>query len=259
MGAFQYKKVPKVQYDVHVYSSGNKSGKGKSGKTKGNNSSVKSKYDENLWKNRIVEAATKAKERGQTPAGMERYIDELLEPKLPWKQLLMKYITREIPHDYTWMRPSKKSFATGIYMPSIVREGMELVTTVDTSGSMGRHELSEAMGEISAICQAYPFIKMTVIICDAQVHRTYDVTPYNTQELKKMVLQGGGGTSHVPVYNWLEKNKPNARLVINLTDGYTDFPPNDKGFNSIWVISSSSEAESSIPFGTVLKLPSMRK
>ena len=243
-----YDKIPKeyVGFDYHIYGNG-----------KGNDkkeTTAQKKYRKNQWKNRICEAVQRAKQKGNVPAGMKRYIDELLEPKIHWKTLLMKYITKEIPFDYGWNRPSKKSISAGVYLPSIIKESMQLIVSIDTSGSMGKKDLAEAFGEIIGIIRAYPFVKMTAIVCDAEIHRVYELTNTNADEVKKLALEGGGGTSHIPVYNWIKDNKPMARLLINLTDGYTTFPNDDLGINSLWVITSNGCDEKNIPFGRVIKI-----
>ncbi|MHA1470598.1 MAG: DUF2201 family putative metallopeptidase, partial [Candidatus Asgardarchaeia archaeon] len=60
--------------------------------------------------------------KGNVPKGMERLVEELLEPKLNWKALLRKYIIQEIPTDYTYQKRSKHSIATGFYMPATKKD-----------------------------------------------------------------------------------------------------------------------------------------
>lgn len=78
-------------FDEHIYGKGDKKkGGGKDGEGEQN------------WKQIVTEAYTMAKNRGLTPLGVDRQIDEILETKLNWRELLYKHITNTIPHDYTY-------------------------------------------------------------------------------------------------------------------------------------------------------------
>ena len=85
----------------------------------------------NKWKKSFSEASVYAKQQGKLPKGMDRLLDIVLNQKVNWKHLLYKYLTRTLPYDYTYSRPSKKSFSSGFYMPSILRESIEVVVSVE--------------------------------------------------------------------------------------------------------------------------------
>ena len=57
---------------------------------------------ENEWRNRLEEAYISAKQRGNVPNGLERYIDELKKSQVNWKALLRRYLQATIPNDWTW-------------------------------------------------------------------------------------------------------------------------------------------------------------
>lgn len=93
----------KGQFDNHIFGKGSCKGDDGDDNKKGNSTSDKGIGGKPPdWKKVLAEAATIAKQRGNIPAGMERLIGELLNPKVSWKEMLYKYITREIPHDYTY-------------------------------------------------------------------------------------------------------------------------------------------------------------
>lgn len=249
---------------VTVAICGNGDGKSKSGKGQGKSfgfdehifgqkpTDSEQRKDERDWQKRLVEATTYAKQRGNLPAGMERIVGDILEQKVNWKQLLYRYITNTIPHDYTYSYPSKKSQATGFYMPSIKKEEIDVVVAIDTSGSIGQKELNDFMGEIVAIAKSFNNLKMTAIICDCEVKDVIEVTNGGVARLLETKIKGGGGTSHIPVYDWVAENKPTARLIVNFTDGFTTFPPVTPLQNTIWVISGGDGKN--IPFGEVIKV-----
>jgi len=88
-------------FDQHIFGDG--SGKDGMGKGKGKKlSQAQVDRIKKNWEKKLTEAVTFAKQRGVLPAGMERRLDELLNSKVSWKEKLYKYITNQIPHDYTW-------------------------------------------------------------------------------------------------------------------------------------------------------------
>jgi predicted metal-dependent peptidase len=176
------------------------------------------------WREIISNATTYAKKVGQLPAGMERYIDDILGGKINWKNKLYRYITNTIMSDYSWSRPHKKSQALGVYLPQVTREGIDIVAHIDTSGSISQEELTEFVSELVSLSNSFNALNMTLIMCDADVDAVYEINQSNRETLLNLKKAGGGGTSHYPVVEWVKKNKPNCRVLITLTDGWSDIP-----------------------------------
>lgn len=208
------------------------------------------------WKKLIINAGQYAKMRGELPAGIERRLGEMFESKLNWKQLLNHYITKQIPYDYTYSRPSNKSLPVGCYLPSIRKDQkLEIIVAIDTSGSIGQDELSMFLGEMIGIARTYPTVDMRIIDCDCDIQSDIQVRNGNISKIKAITPMGGGGTSHVPVYEHVQENYPNTKILINFTDGYTAFPERTKyRWDSIWVLTKHSCSEEDIPFGKVVKV-----
>lgn len=210
------------------------------------------------WERVIREAYVYSKQQGNCPAGIERLLDALVQSKLDWKSLLYKFITREIPIDYSWRRPHKRTDSLGIYLPTVVREDIDIIVAVDDSGSIGQKEFIDFMSEIASILRSFDSIKGTLIACDCSIH---DILPLDNSEFQKILtgeykLHGGGGTDFRPVFEWIKENKPNAKLIIYLTDGYGDFPEIEE-VNSqkvIWVITEDGLPEHDFPFGYKVRL-----
>lgn len=240
--------LSKKQFDEHIYGNG----KG----NKGENKSEKEIEGEQIkkWKQILTESSVYAKQQGNLPKGMERSIDILLNDKINWKTLLYKYITNELPFDYTYNYPSKKSRATGIFMPSVKRESIDIVISVDTSGSIGQEELSEFLGEIVGIAKSFNNINMTLIVCDCEIKDIYEVRNGNIDTILNLKIRGGGGTNHKLIYDYVAENMPNTRFIINFTDGYTSFNNIENNPRTIWVITKGGIDESKIPFGEVISL-----
>jgi len=205
---------------------------------------------------RLVEAHNFSKLRGTEPLGMERFFDKLLDFKLNWKALLHKYITQEIPYDYSWKKPSRKSVSTGIYLPTTLKEKLEVVCVVDLSGSIDDKEMREFLTEIINIGKSFRNIKITVLTHDVKLQDRIEVTNGNIEKLMKIKMHGYGGTSHTWLPNYLRENLPNTRLLICFTDGYSNIDLSIKGnYRIIWVISKDGQITPEIEqTGKVIKL-----
>ncbi len=202
----------------------------------------------------VSEASAYARQKGDMPNGLDLFVDNLLNQKVNWKHLLYKYLTRTIPHDYSYSRPSKRSFSTGVYMPIMRKETIDIVVSLDTSGSIQREELTEFMTEINGIAKSFNNLTMKLIVCDSDIKDVYEIGNNSDNEISKLIIRGGGGTSHKPVYDYINDNLPNTKLLVNFTDGYTDFDKLDNSIPSLWVICKGGVSENEVPFGEVICL-----
>lgn len=256
------KKLPKKEggyggFDEHKHGDGNDQGKGggdgkddPNQQKKGLSGAVNTE-DFNA-KQTVNEAYAYAKLQGLAPAGLDRYIEELSYPKMDWKSMLRKFIIREIPFNYNYSRPSKRSIACGIFMPSVVKESLEIGVAVDTSGSMSPDDLKMCVSEVLGIIKAYDNVKLTVLSCDAEVHTVSEVTCED--DVANLKLEGGGGTDFRPVFTWVEDNKPAMKLLVFFTDGYGSFPDNAPQTKVLWCVSKNGLALDQIPFGEAVTL-----
>ena len=205
------------------------------------------------WKKLLVEAGTYAKTIGQLPNGVERHIGDLLNEKINWKQILYRYITNTLPFDYSYSKPSRMSQSAGFYMPHLRKENIEVAVSIDTSGSINQEELTEFMSEIVYLAKSFNNLKMKVIVCDCSIKEVLEVDNGNIEKLKNLKVRGGGGTSHKPIYQLIQDEYPTTKVLINFTDGFTDFP-NNETTRTLWVISKGGVEDSQIPFGDIIRL-----
>jgi len=255
--------IPKTSsnsWDIHIYQGGEEriADKIKSGEI-----ALPSEIGKD-WKQILSEATTYAKMKNNTPIGLDRYIDNILFPKLNWKQILRKYLISIIPMDMSYTFPSKASIVSecwgqSYYLPSVVDvEGVDVIVSIDTSGSISKEELTEFISELISLGKSFEAINIVVLICDTKIYEVYEFKNSNINKIKNIVIRGGGGTSHKPVYNWIKNNKPNAKLLLNFTDGFTEFPSQsnslERKLETIWLLSENSISKDKIPFGKVIKM-----
>jgi len=234
------------QFDKH------KHGKGKDKETKEEGKAREKAEKE--WKKRLSEAYTYAKTQGKEPLGAERHIDDLLDSKLNWKQILYRFITNEIPFDFTYNRPSKRSISTGFYMPSVSKDNtIDVTIAVDTSGSIAEEDLREFLSEVYAIGKSFNQVKMHILFWDAKMQDHYKLDNTELDELINYKIHGGGGTDFRDVYKYLREEIPLTKILIFFTDAEASFPSREE-YKTLWVLSKESAPKSTVPFGEVIKL-----
>ncbi len=206
--------------------------------TNNNASQSQQNHEEAEWKQALAQAAHVAKQAGALPAGIERMISELLEPILPWKNILKRFMTEKCNDDFSWRRGNRRFLAQGLYLPSRVSDDAmgTMVVAIDTSGSIGQKELDEFGGEIADIHKEVRPQRLIVIYCDAEVNHVDEFGPEDELHFK---LHGGGGTDFRPPFKWLDKQKVQPRAFAYLTDGYGPFPEREPDFPTIWCINNT--------------------
>jgi len=199
------------------------------------------------WNSRTNEAMVSAKMKGNIPLGIERLIGELHKEKINWKALLYQFITREIPYNYTWAKPSKKSISVGTYIPDLLKEKVDITIGIDLSGSIGQEELNDFLSEIVGIAKAFQEqIDMRLITHEVDVNDDYEIKNGSIEKIKQLKIKGGGGTSHKTIFDYIKDNVRGCKCVIFFTDGESDIEEIDFGqypFSKVFVISKNGRAK----------------
>ena len=163
---------------------------------------------------------------GRMGAKIPRTIQELLEPKVDWREVLREFVTSATrgSDEYTWRRFNKRLMANDIYMPSMENESIgELVVAIDTSGSIDGVALTEFASELASICSVCTPNKVRVLWWDTEVHGEQVFSPEDYGNLKDILKpQGGGGTMVSCVSDYINAKKVNSEAVIVFTDGYLE-------------------------------------
>ncbi len=203
---------------------------------------------EDEWKIAVTQAATVAKMRGELPASLARLVGELLEPKVPWRQVLREFIRALARDDYSWGRPNRRYLPQGVILPSLHSERMgRLAIAVDTSGSIDDHTLAEFQAEIQAALDECQPECVEVIYCDAAIKGVEEFQPGDAVRLD---AKGGGGTNFQPVFDHIDQTDEPPVACIYLTDGDGRFPKTEPEYPVLWASTGRSE----FPFGQVVAL-----
>lgn len=197
----------------------------------------------------VAGAVANAKQQGKMPAGLDRLIGELLEPKKNWKELLeCTLISLLVGNDlFSYTRPSIVGRQLGCVMPTLSRaSGMRrLVCGIDTSGSISADELKMFVSELRGITDAVGIQEVHVVYCDADIHDVHIVE--QGMQYEPSSVGGGGGTSFQPVFDYAEEN--DAEALVYMTDMYCWFPERPE-FPVVWGATTDTVG----PYGTTINI-----
>ena len=160
----------------------------------------------------------KSSQYGTLPAGLQQYIDllvESLKPNVNWRRVLRLFTASSSRTQLknTIRRPSKRYGTT----PGIkIQKKQKLLIAIDTSGSVNDDELKEFFGELYHIWKQGA--EIYVVECDTAIHNHYF---YNGRP--PSVVSGRGGTDfNAPLTYANEIYMPDA--IVYFTDGYAAEP-----------------------------------
>lgn len=166
---------------------------------------------------------TAQKMHGKGGGNMDRELGDLLDPKVDWRELLREFVTSLCNgRDYSsWRRPSRRFLSEGIVMPSMVGESVgPILIGIDTSGSIGGHELDRFLTEVKQIVDTVKPEKIDLVYWDGRVagHEVYDHSNMDSL-VTSTKPKGGGGTDPRCVERYIAKEGLKPECVIMLTDG----------------------------------------
>ena len=192
--------------------------------------------------------AQEIKSCGKVPAGLARWADALFENKVDWRKECRSIIRNAIENirgigDFSYSIFRRRSPpGAGILLPASVTKKLKVAVVIDTSGSMGDSEISEALTEVKGILKTLPVSDgVYAIACDAAVHSAKKVF-----DAKQVEVKGGGGTNMGVGLEYATKKKPKPDVIICITDGYTPYPQEYIGIPTIVCITSNG-TENGVP------------
>ena len=197
-----------------------------------------------------VLAAARQSEAGSLPAGVERLIKDMTEPKMPWRELLQTNLTSAIRADYTFMRPSRRAWHMDAVMPGVnPGEEVDLAVAIDMSGSIGTEQASAFLSEIQGIMEAFTGFKIHVFCFDTEVYNPQDFTSENLDTIEGYEPMGGGGTDFDSIFRYLKERGQDTKRLVVFTDGYPFGSWGDPDYcDTTWVI--HGDRNPNPPFGT---------
>ena len=226
-------------------------GEGKSGKRPVLTDEEKEQIKEEI-RSAVLQAA-QATGAGNLPSNIKRMVKSLTEPKMNWRELIRQHIESMFKSDFSWMRPSRRSWHMDAVLPGMIPgTKIEVMVFIDTSGSIGAKQLKEFLSEIQGIMSQFEEYKVHVACFDTVVHNPVIFTSENMEDIGNYEPAGGGGTDFDSMFDWMKDNdiQP-ARMVV-----FTDMCPfgswGDENYTDVlWISHGGGNTEA--PFGITVK------
>jgi predicted metal-dependent peptidase len=237
--------------DEHINEDGSgpgKEGEGKDGKGKPTISKEDLQRIRDEIKEAMVQSAAAAG-AGKVPAGIQRLIKDMTEPKISWRQLIRQEIQSIIRNDYSFQRPNRKSMHSGAILPGMKQDTtIDVAIAIDMSGSIGTEDASTFLGEVKGIMDQYEDFKIHLWCFDTEIYNYVQITQDNSMDLLDYEPQGGGGTDFEVNFQFMLDNGIEAKKFIMFTDGYPcgTWGPEDQ-VDTIFIVKGNVSAEA--PFG----------
>jgi predicted metal-dependent peptidase len=254
-----YKNAEKIDFDKlgelldeHIDWESDGDEDGENGNGKGRPRLTKAEIDQ--IKDEIKEAmiqAASAAGAGNTPAGIQRLIKEMTEPKMNWRELLRQQIQSTIRSDYTFARPSRKGWHTGAVLPGMnFADQIDISIALDMSGSIGNDQAADFLGEIQGIMDEFKEYNIKLWCFDTKVYNEQDFSADGADDLTSYEIMGGGGTDFDANWTYMKENDIQPKKFIMFTDGYPWNSWGDPDYcDTIFIIHGHHDKNLEAPFG----------
>jgi predicted metal-dependent peptidase len=160
---------------------------------------------------------------GKMKGNVPRGIEELLHPKVDWKEALRDFVKAHTKglDESTWRKPHRKYLGMDIIMPSTIGFKAERISIgADTSGSIGGELIGRFLGEAKLICDDVEPEIVDMMYWDSHVAK-HEI--YAGSEISNFANStkpaGGGGTEPDCVPTYLLKQGIKPQCLVMLTDG----------------------------------------
>lgn len=248
----------KGQFDMHLDPGAGGSGSGDEDEGNLGGNDGPPQRSEQEWQQAIAAAAAVGRAQGKLPAAMELMFGQLLEPKVDWKDHIRSLISRKVGSGgYDFRRPDRRLIVRDIVAPGRSGYGANLVVIgMDSSGSIFCDPtlIDRWLGELGGIMEDVAPKEVHVVWCDAAVKRVDTLTdPGDIAEVQRQGASGGGGTSFIPVFDYITEHDLNPDCLVYLTDGDGSFPAEAPRYAVIWGDITNSPQK--YPWGDVVCIP----
>jgi predicted metal-dependent peptidase len=198
------------------------------------------------WKVKVAQAAQAAKMMGKLSANMERLVDEVLRPKVDWRDVLQRFLVKARTDQRSFSRFNRRFIAQGLYLPSVSGEQMgEIVFAVDCSGSIDQNTIAQFAAEIGKVKDDLMPERIHVMYFDSEVSHVESYEQHDDLDIKP---HGGGGTDFAPVFAEIIEHGLTPVAIVFLTDLCCSSFGDQPDAPVLWV----STDESTAPFGEVV-------
>ena len=200
------------------------------------------------WQSRTVAAVQQARRAGRLAESWLRRVDAMIQPQLPWRALLARYLMNSARDDYSFQRPPRRDGEA--LLPRLSSGEVDLCVALDSSGSIAAEELSQFVSEVDAI-KGQIRARVTLHACDERLDAR---GPWEFQHWEAIALPpeigGGGGTRFVPVFDWIAATRRMPDVLLYFTDAEGEFPRHAPAYPVLWLVKGGGK----VPWGDRIQL-----
>ena len=166
-------------------------------------------------------AAAQSAGAGKVPAGIQRMIKDLTEPKMDWRQLLRMNIQSILKSNFSFSRPNRKSQHCGAILPGMLNEEtIDVSIAIDMSGSISDEMAKDFISEVKGIMDEYADFKLDIWCFDTEIYNYAQFTGDNADDISAYECKGGGGTDFDANWQFMKNEGIEPKRFIMFTDGY---------------------------------------
>lgn len=187
-----------------------------------------------MVKDKIEQLSKSGRAWGKMTADVQAIIMAAQQSQVPWTKVLRFYLGQLISSERvnSFKKPNRRFPYP--YCGTVNKCTDRKLVAIDTSGSVGDHELAQFLCEINKLCEVQP---VDVLLFDWTI--TQQPTPFDKKK-KKYDFKGRGGTSFDPVMELAEKRRYSS--LIMFTDGGASAPKKPRYVKDIiWVLTGGGE------------------
>lgn len=185
--------------------------------------------------------------RDALPFGVGRFFQLSSQGKIDWRDELRIALDRFYRDDYAQMPPNKKFLHLGIYLPSSQSQRFRLVVAVDSSGSIDEDLLNGFLSELNFLMNTIPSYQIDLLVCDDKI-RSHET--FYSGDILEANVEGGGATDFRPVFEFVENELQDTKLLLYFSDLDGRFPDKEPSYEVKWIAPKELE----VAFGEVIVL-----
>lgn len=189
------------------------------------NTAAQSDVELNAMRKQVAEQIMQAP--GNAPGNLVEWAKGLLNPQVQWQAVLRAAVKRAVhtvsggASDYSYSRINNRTLDPDLILPTLVTKKPEVLAIIDTSGSISRPELMEALSEVKGVIRSHAH-RITLAAVDTKIHETYTVSP--SSSIDGLQFSGGGGTNLRVGFDYATKMNPKPNIILVFTDAQTRWP-----------------------------------
>lgn len=210
------------------------------------------------WQQRVYDAVQVLKDTkgfGSVPALAQRMVDEIQNPPIDWRSVLINFIQSDV-YDYSFSPPDRRYSESDFFLPDFNEKADKVENVwivVDSSGSVSDKQLALALNEIKGAIEQYNG-RFSGWVSFFDYYVTKPEAFDSLEDIKRLNLLGGGGTSFENIFkarrDYFDED---LSCIIIITDGYAPWPKESEadGIPVLWLFNNLKVTP---PWGMVARM-----